>query len=169
MSGRSDGRLMVEVPGALRRSLPPEAQRVYRAAFREARGAGADEDTARVAAQGAVEESFRRSADGWQPRLPPAGSGGPYGEAAIALLARRASFPCTNGQLVAQAGDPQVEIAEGEPMPLREVLELLDGGYWVDSAQLLAAVHAAWPKVRQRSDARHRAPAAEKPLSHPGL
>lgn len=144
---------MVELPAPLRRTLPAEAQRHYRAAFRDAVAAGAPEEDARRAAQQAVEEAFRHVGDTWERREHRPTSGPPYGEEALAALLRRARFPSTTGQLLQQTGDPELEIAAGQPMRLSEVLGAVDGGYWPDARALLAAVHDAWPEVKKRWDA----------------
>jgi cation transport regulator ChaB len=149
---------MAELPAALRQQLPPAAQRVYRQAYREARDAGADEDGARLTAQEAVEEAFHREGTAWVPRSnEEASSGPPYGEARIAMLARDATFPCTGGQLADQLGNPVIEIAEGQPMALRDVLDIADGGYWPSANALLEAIHASWPAVKRRWDEAHLA------------
>lgn len=158
---------MAELPAALRRDLPAEAQRVYRLAYREARGEGVGDDEARLAAQQAVEERFRRVGDRWEPREARPTTGPPYGEEALAALARRARFPCTSGQLVQQVGDPVLEIAAGQPMALREVLDVVEGAYWREPNELLEAVHAAWPRVKKRWDEAY-AGGPGKPLSQAG-
>jgi cation transport regulator ChaB len=145
---------MAELPPALRRELPTEAQRLYRATYREALDAGAGEDDARAAAQEAVEERFRKLGNRWEPKDEPT-SGPPYGEAAIAALAREVRFPCTSAQFAQQASKATVELAAGQPMPLAEVLDLVEGYYWREPKELLEALHAAWPRVRRRWDERH--------------
>jgi cation transport regulator ChaB len=153
---------MAEMPPALRRALPAEARRVYQQTFEDARDEGVPEEEARMVAQEAVEESFRKVGPRWEPRSVQASSGPPYGEAAIAQLARKVRFPCTSGQFARQAGEPVVELAAGQPMPLAEMLEEVDGYYWREPKELLEALHAAWPKVKRRWGAQqplHEAPA----------
>jgi len=72
-----------------------------------------------------------------------------HGINALHAVLRKYDYPCTLEKLKKQAGDDTFEFRRGQPVKLREVLELIEGRPEFDSSDdALAAVFAALDERR---------------------
>lgn len=83
------------------------------------------------------------------PTPPPAARTGPHGVNALHAVLGKYSFPNTLDRLAQQAGDVSFEFRRGQPVKLRDVLNLIEGPRPFDSADdAMAAVFAVLDERR---------------------